>query len=80
MGDGIVVDGTVASSESQIQAIWPLRERIAEALLKDGYRVPCRLKVPLQEGSDVRSKGLVRSCANCGRRSRSSPTRRRTAI
>lgn len=47
MADGTVVDGTVASSETQIQSIWPLRERIAEALLKDGYCYKYDISLPL---------------------------------
>lgn len=37
MDDGLVDDGTVASDYSKMYAIWDLRERIAEALLHDGY-------------------------------------------
>ena len=37
MGEGLVADGTVASSQTQIDQLWPLRERMAEALMKDGY-------------------------------------------
>jgi hypothetical protein len=36
MGDGSVVDGTVASSISQAAAIWRVREGISEALTKRG--------------------------------------------
>lgn len=47
MSDGTVVDGTVASSEAQIQKIWPLRERLAEALLRDGYCYKYDISLPL---------------------------------
>ena len=59
MVDGIVVDGTVASSEAQIQAIWPLRERIAEALLKDGYCYKYDISLPLDIFYDRYDNDLV---------------------
>ena len=37
MADGTVEDGTVATAPSKQGEIWQLRERIAEALLRDGY-------------------------------------------
>ena len=37
MADGCVEDGTVATAPSKQGEIWQLRERIAEALLRDGY-------------------------------------------
>ena len=37
MTDGCVEDGTVATAPSKQGEIWQLRERIAEALLRDGY-------------------------------------------
>ena len=37
MADGWVEDGTVATAPSKQGEIWQLRERIAEALLRDGY-------------------------------------------
>lgn len=42
-----ISDGTIASSETQIQQIWPLRERIAEALLHDGYCYKYDISLPL---------------------------------
>lgn len=47
MSSGTVLDGTVASSETQMQQIWPLRERIAEALLKDGYCYKYDISLPM---------------------------------
>lgn len=47
MSEGTVVDGTVASSESQVKAIWPLRERLAEALMRDGYVYKYDVSLPL---------------------------------
>lgn len=37
MNSGLINDGTVASEPSKMLDIWALRERIAEALLHDGY-------------------------------------------
>ena len=37
MSSGLVEDGTVAADYSKMHAMWELRERIAEALLHDGY-------------------------------------------
>ena len=37
MEEGTVEDGTVATAPSKQGEIWQLRERIAEALLVDGY-------------------------------------------
>ena len=48
MSNGSVLDGTVASSPSrQSQEIWGLRERIAEALKKDGYNYKYDISLPL---------------------------------
>ena len=37
MEEGLVADGTVAADLTKMDALWALRERIAEALLEDGY-------------------------------------------
>ncbi|XP_054261644.1 D-2-hydroxyglutarate dehydrogenase, mitochondrial-like [Macrosteles quadrilineatus] len=37
MEDEIVADGTVTNEPSRMQTIWQLRERIAEALLRNGF-------------------------------------------
>jgi len=48
MSDGRVLDGAVASSPSrQSDEIWGLRERIAEALKKDGYNYKYDISLPL---------------------------------
>lgn len=48
MGEGSVLDGTVASSPSrQSTEIWGLRERLAEALKKDGYNYKYDISLPL---------------------------------
>lgn len=46
LSDGTVLDGTVANSPSHQQQMWPLRERIAEALLKDGYCYKYDISLP----------------------------------
>ena len=46
MTEGTVVDGTIAQSPSHQQQMWPLRERIAEALLKDGYCYKYDISLP----------------------------------
>lgn len=45
MEEGCVCDGTVAEDWSKINAVWALRERIAEALNSEGavYKVSCKL-------------------------------------
>ena len=37
MENGLVIDGTVADDSSKISHLWGLRERMAEALQRDGY-------------------------------------------
>ena len=47
MEAGLVEDGTVATAPSKQSEIWQLRERIAEALLKDGYCYKYDISLPL---------------------------------
>jgi len=47
MEAGVVEDGTVATAPSKQSEIWQLRERIAEALLKDGYCYKYDISLPL---------------------------------
>lgn len=47
LSKGTVADGLVAASPSHQQQLWPLRERIAEALLKDGYCYKYDISLPL---------------------------------
>jgi len=44
---GTVSDGTVASAPGKQREVWQLRERIAEALLKDGYCYKYDISLPL---------------------------------
>merc|ERR1711997_75317 len=46
LDNGTIVDGTMASSPSHQQQMWPLRERIAEALLRDGYCYKYDISLP----------------------------------
>ena len=53
MSDGTVLDGTVSESPSrQSSQIWELRERIAEALKKDGYTYKYDISLPLDNFYD----------------------------
>jgi len=47
MAEGVVEDGTVATSPSKQGEIWQLRERLAEALMKDGYCYKYDISLPL---------------------------------
>jgi len=47
MGEGVVEDGTVATVPSKQGEIWQLRERLAEALMKDGYCYKYDISLPL---------------------------------
>lgn len=45
---GQVANGTVASEPSKIQAVWDLRERMAEGLMHDGYCYKYDVSLPLE--------------------------------
>ncbi|KAK7079825.1 D-2-hydroxyglutarate dehydrogenase, mitochondrial [Halocaridina rubra] len=69
LGSGIVTDGTVATEPSRMQHIWSLRERIAEALVKDGYTYKYDISLPHSEFykmvEDMRNHlgtGVIRCC------------------
>ncbi|XP_050723483.1 D-2-hydroxyglutarate dehydrogenase, mitochondrial-like [Eriocheir sinensis] len=47
LGSGTVSDGTVASEPSRMLHIWALRERIAEALTREGYTYKYDISLPL---------------------------------
>ncbi|KAK4321554.1 hypothetical protein Pmani_007671 [Petrolisthes manimaculis] len=47
LGSGLVSDGTVATEPSKMANIWALRERIAEALILDGYTYKYDISLPL---------------------------------
>ncbi|XP_038291973.1 D-2-hydroxyglutarate dehydrogenase, mitochondrial isoform X1 [Canis lupus familiaris] len=43
---GLVTDGTVATDQMKLKALWALRERISEALSRDGYVYKYDLSLP----------------------------------
>ncbi|KAJ8320780.1 hypothetical protein KUTeg_002367 [Tegillarca granosa] len=49
METGIVENGTVATEPTKIQNIWGLRERLAEALMHDGYNYKYDVSLPLSK-------------------------------
>ncbi|GCB79001.1 hypothetical protein scyTo_0017818 [Scyliorhinus torazame] len=48
MSCGLVTDGTMATEENKIKAIWALRERITEALVHDGFLYKYDISLPLE--------------------------------
>ncbi|XP_038671946.1 D-2-hydroxyglutarate dehydrogenase, mitochondrial isoform X2 [Scyliorhinus canicula] len=48
MSCGLVTDGTMATEENKIKAIWALRERITEALVHDGFVFKYDISLPLE--------------------------------
>ncbi len=48
-GAALTLDGTLASSEAQVKAIWALRELIAEALLREGAVYKYDLSLPQEQ-------------------------------
>ncbi|KAG8508269.1 D-2-hydroxyglutarate dehydrogenase, mitochondrial, partial [Galemys pyrenaicus] len=59
LGSGLLTDGTVATDERRIKALWALRERVPEALSRDGYVFKYDLSLPLERLYDL--VGAVRS-------------------
>ncbi|KAM4869221.1 D-2-hydroxyglutarate dehydrogenase, mitochondrial isoform X2 [Urocitellus parryii] len=53
LGSGLVTDGTVATDESKAQALWALRERITEALSRDGYVYKYDVSLPVERLYDL---------------------------
>ncbi|XP_037068173.1 D-2-hydroxyglutarate dehydrogenase, mitochondrial-like [Pollicipes pollicipes] len=49
----LVIDGVLATDTSQIKSLWQLRERIAEALLVDGYNYKYDISLPLHAFYDI---------------------------
>lgn len=47
--DGLVLDATIASSEAQAEALWALRESVAEAEKIDGASLKHDISVPVSE-------------------------------
>ncbi|XP_057599836.1 D-2-hydroxyglutarate dehydrogenase, mitochondrial isoform X3 [Hippopotamus amphibius kiboko] len=53
LGSGLVTDGTLATDQRRIQTLWALRERITEALSRDGYVYKYDLSLPLDRLYDL---------------------------
>ncbi|XP_004620729.2 D-2-hydroxyglutarate dehydrogenase, mitochondrial isoform X2 [Sorex araneus] len=53
LGSGLLTDGTVASEERKIRTLWALRERITEALSRDGYVYKYDLSLPVERLYDL---------------------------
>ncbi|XP_067851744.1 D-2-hydroxyglutarate dehydrogenase, mitochondrial [Heptranchias perlo] len=49
MTSGLVIDGTMATEESKIKALWALRECITEALRLEGYVYKYDISLPLEK-------------------------------
>ncbi|XP_007532050.3 D-2-hydroxyglutarate dehydrogenase, mitochondrial isoform X2 [Erinaceus europaeus] len=49
LSSGLLTDGTVATEQRRVQALWALRERITEALSRDGYVYKYDLSLPLEQ-------------------------------
>ncbi len=47
MADGLVLDGTIAASEAQAQALWALRENVSEAQKPEGGSIKHDVSVPV---------------------------------
>lgn len=48
MTSSLVTDGTVATEESKIKALWSMRERITEALTHDGFTYKYDISLPVE--------------------------------
>ncbi|XP_078266731.1 D-2-hydroxyglutarate dehydrogenase, mitochondrial [Rhinoraja longicauda] len=53
MSSGLVTDGTIATEENKIKALWALRECITEALAHDGYTYKYDISLPLEKIYDI---------------------------
>ena len=49
LSDGTVENGILATSPSKMLNLWSIRERIAEALLRDGYCYKYDISLPLEK-------------------------------
>ncbi|XP_004412768.1 PREDICTED: D-2-hydroxyglutarate dehydrogenase, mitochondrial [Odobenus rosmarus divergens] len=53
LSSGLVTDGTVATDQMKLKALWALRERISEALSQDGYVYKYDLSLPTERLYDL---------------------------
>ncbi|XP_072313248.1 D-2-hydroxyglutarate dehydrogenase, mitochondrial [Eucyclogobius newberryi] len=49
MNTSLVTDGTVATEESKIKALWSMRERVTEALTHDGFTYKYDISLPVEQ-------------------------------
>ncbi|XP_041729434.2 D-2-hydroxyglutarate dehydrogenase, mitochondrial [Coregonus clupeaformis] len=48
MTSSLIIDGTVATEEAKIKALWSLRERVTEALTHDGFTYKYDISLPVE--------------------------------
>ncbi|XP_069721343.1 D-2-hydroxyglutarate dehydrogenase, mitochondrial-like isoform X1 [Phaenicophaeus curvirostris] len=53
LASGLVTDGTVATDDKKVKALWSLRERITEALTHDGYVYKYDVSLPVGKLYDL---------------------------
>ncbi|PNJ10545.1 D-2-hydroxyglutarate dehydrogenase, mitochondrial isoform X3 [Pongo pygmaeus] len=53
LGSGLVIDGTMATDQRKVKMLWALRERITEALSRDGYVYKYDLSLPVERLYDI---------------------------
>ncbi|XP_026304838.1 D-2-hydroxyglutarate dehydrogenase, mitochondrial isoform X3 [Piliocolobus tephrosceles] len=53
LGSGLVTDGTMATDQTKVKMLWALRERITEALSRDGYVYKYDLSLPVERLYDI---------------------------
>ncbi|CAJ1074401.1 D-2-hydroxyglutarate dehydrogenase%2C mitochondrial [Xyrichtys novacula] len=49
MTSSLVMDGTVATEDSKIKALWSMRERVTESLTHDGFTYKYDISLPLEQ-------------------------------
>lgn len=49
MTASLVIDGTVATEDAKIKALWSMRERVTEALLHDGFVYKYDVSLPVEQ-------------------------------
>ncbi|KAM5325805.1 D-2-hydroxyglutarate dehydrogenase, mitochondrial isoform 3-T3 [Glossophaga mutica] len=53
LGSGLVTDGTLATDQRRVKMLWALRERITEALSRDGYVYKYDVSLPVDRLYDL---------------------------
>ncbi|XP_038195494.1 D-2-hydroxyglutarate dehydrogenase, mitochondrial isoform X2 [Arvicola amphibius] len=53
LNSGLVSDGTIATDQRKVQMLWALRERITEALSRDGYVFKYDISLPVEQLYDL---------------------------